>query len=68
MGDCGAFTYINDDVPPYTPDEVIDFYDECGFDLGISIDHVIFGYDPAADNDPDHPHAREVAGPPATHP
>ena len=55
MGDCGAFSYINDDVPPYRPDEVIDFYDECGFDLGISIDHVIFGYDPAADDDADHP-------------
>ena len=52
MGDCGAFSYIRDDVPPYTPDEVIDFYDECGFDLGISIDHVIFGYDPAADERP----------------
>ena len=25
MGDCGAFSYINDDVPPYRPDEVIDF-------------------------------------------
>ena len=54
MGDCGAFSYIRDDVPPYTPDDVIDFYDECGFDLGISIDHVIFGYDPAADYDPAH--------------
>ena len=32
--------------------QVIDFYDECGFDLGISVDHVIFGYDPAADYDP----------------
>src|SRR4051794_17319247 len=32
MGDCGAFTYFRDDVPPYTPDDVIDFYDGCGFD------------------------------------
>src|SRR6266487_2926439 len=31
MGDCGAFTYVRDEVPPYTPDEVIDFYYECGF-------------------------------------
>ena len=58
MGDCGAFTYIRDDVPPYTPDAVIDFYEECGFDIGISIDHVIFGYDQAADYDPAHPQAR----------
>jgi hypothetical protein len=55
MGDCGAFTYVREDEPPYTPDEVIDFYDDCGFDLGISIDHVILGYDPAADRDKEHP-------------
>jgi hypothetical protein len=59
MGDCGSFSYIRDEVPPYTPDQVIDFYAECGFDLGISVDHVILGYDPAADQDPDHPHIRE---------
>lgn len=44
MGDCGAFTYVKDEVPPYTPDEVIDFYEGCGFDYGIAIDHIIFGY------------------------
>jgi hypothetical protein len=59
LGDCGAFTYVRDDVPPYTPDQVIDFYDGCGFDLGISIDHVILGYDPAADVDPRHPLRRD---------
>ena len=41
MGDCGAFSYISEEVPPYSPDEVIDFYAECGFDLGVSVDHVI---------------------------
>src|ERR1022692_1832987 len=55
MGDCGAFNYWREETPPYTPDQVIDFYDECGFDLGISVDHVILGYDPAADHDKDHP-------------
>ena len=55
MGDCGAFSYIQEEEPPVTPDQVIDFYDECGFDLGISVDHVIFGFDPAADTDPQHP-------------
>jgi len=59
MGDCGAFSYREDEIPPYTPDEVIDFYEECGFDLGISIDHIIFGYDPAADRDQCHPKAGE---------
>ena len=33
---------------PYTVDEVLDFYDGCGFDAGVSIDHIIFGYDPGA--------------------
>lgn len=59
LGDCGAFTYLREDIPPYTPDEVIDFYDGAGFDLGISIDHVILGYDPAADHDAAHP-SRQV--------
>jgi hypothetical protein len=59
MGDCGAFSYVRDDAPPYSPDEVIDFYAECGFDLGISIDHVILGYDPDADRNADHPHRAE---------
>jgi hypothetical protein len=44
MGDCGAFSYIRQEKPPYSPDEVIDFYEGCGFDYGISVDHVILGY------------------------
>jgi hypothetical protein len=59
MGDCGAFSYIREDIPPVTPDQVIDFYAECGFDLGISVDHVIFGFDPMADTDPHHPQAEQ---------
>jgi hypothetical protein len=59
MGDCGAFNYIREEIPPVTPDQVIDFYDECGFDLGISVDHVIFGFDPAADTDPHHPQGEQ---------
>jgi hypothetical protein len=45
MGDCGAFSYVREDVPPYSVDEVIDFYETCDFDSGISLDHVIFGFD-----------------------
>jgi hypothetical protein len=55
MGDCGAFNYVREDIPPYTPDEVIDFYQECGFDLGVSVDHVILGYNPATDDGADDP-------------
>ena len=51
MGDCGAFSYRDEAEPPYTVDEVIDFYDGCGFDHGISVDHLIFEYDPAVTRD-----------------
>jgi hypothetical protein len=53
MGDCGAFSYFMEEEPPYTPDEVIDFYDECGFDIGIAPDHIIFGFDPEGHADQD---------------
>src|SRR3954449_11593878 len=44
LGDCGAFTYFREDEPPYTVEDVLSFYDDCGFDLGISVDHVILGF------------------------
>src|SRR5262249_47997847 len=31
-----------------TVEEVVDFYEECGFDFGISLDHVILGFIPDA--------------------
>jgi queuine/archaeosine tRNA-ribosyltransferase len=49
MGDCGAFSYLKEKIPPVTPDEVIDFYDACGFDYGVSIDHIILAYQPDYD-------------------
>lgn len=45
FGDCGAFTYVNEDVPPYTPADTAAFYEECGFDHGCSVDHIIFDFD-----------------------
>lgn len=53
MGDCGAFSYVAEPEPPYTVDEVIDFYEGCGFDYGIAVDHVIFQYDPAVQREDD---------------
>ncbi|ORA15566.1 tRNA-guanine transglycosylase DpdA [Mycobacterium asiaticum] len=44
LGDCGAFTYVNEPEPPYSTNEVLDFYGQCGFNAGVSIDHVILGY------------------------
>ena len=44
MGDCGAFSYVRETVPPYTAEEVAYFYHQCGFDYGLSVDHVILQY------------------------
>ncbi len=41
MGDCGAFGYIMEDQPPYTTDEILDYYTRLDFDYGVSIDHLI---------------------------
>ncbi len=49
MGDCGAFSYVREERPPFSVDEVIDFYEGCGFDIGVSVDHVILAYDAQAD-------------------
>lgn len=46
FGDCGAFTYAKEDKPPYQPSETAEFYDECGFTHGCSVDHIIFDFDP----------------------
>ncbi|HSH78666.1 MAG TPA: tRNA-guanine transglycosylase DpdA [Herpetosiphonaceae bacterium] len=42
LGDCGAFSYWQQDEPPYQTAEVLDYYQDLGFDLGVSIDHLIF--------------------------
>ncbi|MCW1886728.1 tRNA-guanine transglycosylase DpdA [Luteolibacter flavescens] len=41
MGDCGAFDYIMEEVPPYTTDDVLDYYTRLDFDFGVSVDHLI---------------------------
>jgi hypothetical protein len=43
MGDCGAFGYIKEDMPPYNTTEILDYYQNLGFDYGVSIDHLIVG-------------------------
>jgi hypothetical protein len=50
MGDCGAFSYVREKKPPFSVDEVIDFYEQCGFDLGVSVDHVILEFDESLDH------------------
>lgn len=55
LGDNGAFNYIQEKVPPVTVEETLDFYEGCGFDAGISVDHIIFGYEPKSGLETAHP-------------
>lgn len=41
MGDCGAFDYIMEDVPPFTTKEILEYYTRLGFNYGVSLDHLI---------------------------
>ena len=43
MGDCGAFGYVDEYEPPYETDEILDYYQNLGFNIGVSIDHLIVG-------------------------
>lgn len=45
FGDCGAFTYHKEPEPPYTPEEMVEFYGDAGFTHGCSVDHIIFDFD-----------------------
>lgn len=47
MGDCGAFTYVTQYEPPYRVEDVINFYEASQFDYGVSLDHIVFGYEKA---------------------
>lgn len=44
FGDCGAFSYHKMERPPYTAEEMVDFYGDGKFTHGCSIDHVIFDF------------------------
>ncbi|MGV3524199.1 MAG: tRNA-guanine transglycosylase DpdA [Candidatus Sericytochromatia bacterium] len=41
LGDSGAFGYLMQDTPPYKTDEIVAYYEQLGFDYGVSIDHLI---------------------------
>lgn len=40
FGDCGAFSYVNDDQPAISVDQAVALYESYGFDLGASVDHI----------------------------
>lgn len=41
LGDCGAFSYVNEYDMQYEPDDVLDFYQSAGVDYGVAPDHLI---------------------------
>lgn len=45
FGDCGAFSFVKLDEPPYSAEEMVDFYGDGRFTHGCSVDHVIFDFD-----------------------
>jgi hypothetical protein len=45
FGDSGAFSYVQEEKPPYTPMEILEFYADAGFTHGCSVDHIIFDFD-----------------------
>jgi queuine/archaeosine tRNA-ribosyltransferase len=40
FGDCGAFSYVNEDRPSVSVEEAAAMYQLYGFDLGASVDHI----------------------------
>ncbi len=50
MGDCGAFTYVNETTRPTRVDEVIDFYEAAGSTSASPSTTSILGYDPTVDH------------------
>ncbi len=42
MADCGAFTYLLEEKPAYSVQQVSDYYRDFGFDYGVSLDHLAF--------------------------
>ncbi len=41
MGDCGAFSYRDEDAPPYRTEDVLAIYQRHGYTLGASVDHLV---------------------------
>jgi len=41
IGDCGAFSYINEAFPKIKLEDLVEYYDYLGFDYGVSLDHII---------------------------
>ncbi len=40
FGDCGAFSYVNEETPTISVDQAVALYESYGFDFGASVDHI----------------------------
>ena len=40
FGDCGAFSYVNEDEPTIPVEQAVALYELYGFDFGASVDHI----------------------------
>jgi hypothetical protein len=40
FGDCGAFSYVNEEAPAISVDQAVALYNLHGFDFGASVDHI----------------------------
>lgn len=40
FGDCGAFSYVDEAMPPISADYAVSLYDIYNFDFGASVDHI----------------------------
>lgn len=41
IGDCGAFGYVNEKLPPYDPVDILEYYQDVGFNIGVTVDHLV---------------------------
>jgi hypothetical protein len=41
LGDCGAFGYVDEHAPRYDPIEILHYYKKLGFNIGVTVDHVV---------------------------
>ena len=46
--DCGAWGYRKLPRPPYTPRGIMEFYEDVGMTVGVTIDHLIFDSEPVS--------------------
>ena len=40
FGDCGAFSYVNEEKPTISVEQAVALYESYGFDFGASVDHI----------------------------